>query len=65
MAAVLIIAGSLLGLVVGLFAFAVFDSGLGTAFAIWALSGPASLLIVLAVRALRAPMEVQDSPHTV
>ena len=64
MSALIVIFGSLLGFVGGIYAFAVLDMSLLVGLAIWSLSGPASVALIAALRLFRAPVAEHGSPRT-
>jgi hypothetical protein len=64
MSALIVIFGSLMGFVGGIYGFAVLDMSLLTAIAIWSLSGPASVALIAAMRVFRAPVAEHANPRT-
>ncbi|MBM1221222.1 hypothetical protein JQU17_13390 [Ponticoccus sp. SC2-23] len=64
MSALIVIFGSVLGLVGGVYAFAVLDMNLLVALGIWSISGPLCIALIAVLHAFRAPVAEHGNPHT-
>lgn len=63
MPAVVLLLGSLLGFAAGVYAFVAAGAGLFTAIAIWAVSGPLSIVLLASLHALRQPQPQTRPEH--
>lgn len=65
MAVQFVVIVSFIGFFIGVFAFFSLGLGLLSAIAIWALSGPAGVLVLLAIRTIIAPVSRREQVRAV